>query len=258
MCRLIAYVGRPINPAHLVFDGTHSLHEQTWAPREQLSGKLNVDGYGIVWYAGGRPARIAEPRPLWHDEDLRGMLATTTSGCVMAAVSAATGRGPLPRPLLPPLVHDRWSFVFGGFVPDFQRSHMRALREQLPDELYAELRGATDAETLFLLVVHELARGQPMVAALESAARKVKERVGKTTAQLDMVLCDGERLAAVRCGTALVTNSLYVAKRPPFAPEGVVVASEAPESGAVWEAVDGHSSLEIEPDGTVRSDLLFL
>jgi len=37
-----------------------------------------------------------------------------------------------------------------------------------------------------------------------------------------------------------------------------VLASEAPESGAVWEAVDGHSSLEIEPDGTVRSDLIFL
>jgi glutamine amidotransferase len=258
MCRLIAYVGRPISPAHLVFDGTHSLREQAWAPREQLSGGLNVDGYGVVWYAEGRPARIAEPRPLWHDEDLRGTLATTTSGCVMAAVSSATGAGAVPRALLPPLLHGRWSFVFGGFVPDFRHSHMRALRQELSDELYAELRGATDAETLFLLVVDELARGQSMVAALETVARKVKARVGRAEAQLNMVLSDGERVAAVRCGTVLVTNSLYVAKRPPFAPDGVVLASEAPESGAVWEAVDGHSSLEIEPDGTVRSDLIFL
>jgi glutamine amidotransferase len=258
MCRLIAYVGRPISPAHLVFDGTHSLHEQTWRPREQLSGGLNVDGYGIVWYADGRPARIAEPRPLWHDEDLAGVLAATTSGCVLAAVSGTTGSGAIPRTLPPPLVRDRWSFVFAGFVTDFQRAHMRALRHELPDELYAELRGASEAETLFLLVISELERGRSMVEALEDVAREVKSRVGRAEAQLNMVLSDGERLAAVRCGTVLVTNSLYLAKRPPFAPDGVVLASEAPESGAVWEAVDGHSSVDIEPDGTVRSELIFL
>jgi hypothetical protein len=97
-----------------------------------------------------------------------------------------------------------------------------------------------------------------MVEALEDVAREVKSRVGRAEAQLNMVLSDGERLAAVRCGTVLVTNSLYLAKRPPFAPDGVVLASEAPESGAVWEAVDGHSSVDIEPDGTVRSELIFL
>ena len=100
MCRLIAYVGRPISPTHLVFDGTHSLDEQAWAPRQQLSGGLNVDGYGSVLYADGRRARIAEPRPLWHDEDLHGTLAATTSDCVMAAVSGATGAGAVPRTLL--------------------------------------------------------------------------------------------------------------------------------------------------------------
>jgi predicted glutamine amidotransferase len=135
---------------------------------------------------------------------------------------------------------------------------MRALRSTLPDGLYAKLRGATDAETLFLLVIAELEKGASMVAALETVARTVKSRVGKAEAQLNMVLSDGRRIAAIRCSTVLLTNSLYVAKRPPFAPDGVVLASEAPESGAVWEAVDGHSSLEIEPDRTVRSDLVFL
>jgi hypothetical protein len=37
-----------------------------------------------------------------------------------------------------------------------------------------------------------------------------------------------------------------------------VLASEAPEVGAVWEVVDGHSWVEIEADGTTRSDMLFL
>src|SRR5688572_14454659 len=258
MCRLIGYVGRPITPGHLVFDGSHSLCEQTWAARELLTGTLNVDGYGVVWYSEGRPARIAEPRPLWHDEDLRRTLSAVTSGCVLAAVSDSRRAGAIPRALLPPLVHERWSFVFGGFVPGFERAHMRALRAALPDELYAELRGSTDAETLFLLVLSELRLGRSMVEALTGAARTVVTRVGKAEAQLNMVLSDGERIAAVRSSTVLMTNSLYLARRAPFAPDGIVLASEAPESGAVWEAVDGHSSIEIEPDGTVRTDLLFL
>jgi len=71
-----------------------------------------------------------------------------------------------------------------------------------------------------------------------------------------MVMSDGEGLAAVRTGTALVTNSLYVAQRPPLAPHGTVLASEAPETGAAWSPVDGHSWIEIEADGRVRSDVL--
>jgi predicted glutamine amidotransferase len=74
---------------------------------------------------------------------------------------------------------------------------------------------------------------------------------------MNMVLSDGERIAAVRTGTALVTNSLYFAKRPPFAPEGVVLASERLDPGAVWEPVDGHSWIEIGPELDVRSEGIF-
>ena len=258
MCRLMAYVGSPVCPAQVVYGGAHPLYEQSWASRELLSGTLNADGYGVAWYANGRPARIAEARPIWHDEGLRATLAAVTSSCVLAAVSGAGESGVSERALLAPLVHERWSFIMNGFVPRFRHAHMRALRAGLPDELYAELRGATDSETIFLLVLSHLRQGVGMVEALEAVARAVKERVGKEQAQLNLVLCDGERIAAVRCGTVLMTNSLYVARRPPFAPDGVVLASEAPEVGAVWEAVDGHSWLVIEPDGTTRSDLLFL
>lgn len=258
MCRLIAYVGEPISARHLVFDGTHSLYEQSWAPAELLSGRVNADGYGVVWYADGRPARIAEPRPIWHDADLPDTLAALRSTCVVAALRNATPGLPVDRAGLLPLVHDRWSFVLNGFVPDFRSAHMRALRGALPDDLYAALRGASDAETLFFLALAALREGASPAEALEKVARAVRARVGRREAQLNMVLCDGERVVAARCGTVLVTNSLYVAKRPPFAPDGVVLASEAPEVGAVWEAVDGHSWIELGPGATTRSELLFL
>jgi glutamine amidotransferase len=258
MCRLVAYIGEPVTAGRIVFAGTHPLYEQSWAPRELLSGSINADGYGVVWYAGGRPARLAEARPIWYDPELRTTLAAVTSSCVLAALRNATPGLPVDRSGLLPLTHDRWTFVLNGFVPGFRQRHMRALRGRLPDELYAELRGASDSETLFLLAVAELGRGSSPVDALTAVARMVHERVGKEEAQLNMVLTDGARVTAVRSGTVLLTNSLYLARRPPFAPGGVALASEPPEPGAAWAPVDGHSWVEIEADGTVRGDLLFL
>ena len=256
MCRLVAYLGARLSPAHLVFAGEHSLYEQSWAPRELLSGSVNADGYGVVWYADGRPARIAEARPIWYDRDLERTLSALHSTCLVAALRNSTDGLPVDRSSVLPLVLDRWSFVLNGFVPEFRRRHMRALRGCLPDELYAELHGVSDSETLFLITVAALRAGATLVEALEATVRAVRDRVGKTEAQLNMVLSDGERIAAVRASTVLMTNSLYVARHAPFAPGGIVLASEPPEKGACWDAVDGHSWIEIGPDGEIRGEPL--
>lgn len=256
MCRLLAYLGEPTPAAPLVFGGAHSLYEQSWRPRELLSGSVNADGYGVVWYRDGLPGRIAGDRPIWYDDDLETTLAALESDCVFAALRNGTPGIPIDRSGLLPLVHDRWSFALNGYVPDFRASHMRALRGQLPDDLYGRLRGSSDSETLFLLSVAELLRGATIVGALMRTVERVVERVGDEEAQLNLVLSDGQRIAAVRTGTKLVTNSLYVAERPPFAPEGVVLASEAPEAGAAWSPVDGHSWIEIDRDGNVTTEVL--
>ena len=258
MCRLVAYLGGEISPAHLVFGGTHSLYEQSWAPKEMLSGSVNADGYGVVWYGPHGPARLAELRPIWYDHDLRSTLSALSSGCIIAGLRNGTVGIPIDRSALLPLVFERWSFVLNGLVPDFRNDHMRALRAGLPDDLYAELRGASDSETLFLLAIAALRGGATQREALERVAKVVHDRVGTSApAQLNMVISDGESIVAIRSGTTLETNSLYFARRPPFAPEGVILASEPLDDGAVWEPVDGHSWIEIGPDVEVRGEGLF-
>jgi predicted glutamine amidotransferase len=165
---------------------------------------------------------------------------------------------PLDRSGVPPLIFEKWSFMLNGFVPHFRSRHMRELRAELPDDLYGELRGSSDSETLFLQAVAAVREGATLPEALERVAKAVHHRIGRDTeAQLNMVFSDGERIAAVRSGTLLVTNSLYFASRPPFAPDGVVLASERLDGGAVWEPVDGHSWIEIGPDVEVRGEGLF-
>jgi len=254
----MGYVGTPTSPANLVFGGDHSLYEQSWAPRELLSGSVNADGYGIAWYAHGRPARIAEARPIWYDEGLRDTLAAIESGVILAALRNGTPGIPVDRSGLLPLVHDRWSFALNGFVPDFRASHMRAMRSELPDDLYAALRGTSDSETLFLLAIAAIQRGATLLEALETVARTVRRRVGTEEAQLNMIVTDGEAVVAVRTSTVDRTNSLYVGDHPPFATGGVVVVSERPEDTDSWTPVAGHSSITISGEGAITMGALDL
>ena len=258
MCRLLAYTGKALGLADLVFGGDHSLYEQSWKPRELLSGSVNADGYGVAWYEDGRPARIAEARPIWYDEDLRATLERIESGTVVAALRNSTPGISVDRSGLLPLLHGRWTFALNGFIPDFRPSHMRALREGLPDDLYADICGASDSETLFMLALSELRSGVVLHEALAATARRVKARVGSAEAQLNMLLCDGSTVAAIRSSTVARTNSLYLSERPPFAEGGTVLASEAPDANSKWTAVDEHSWVEIGSDGEVLSGSLVL
>ncbi|MFQ5537598.1 MAG: hypothetical protein ACE5GJ_09125 [Gemmatimonadota bacterium] len=254
---MVAYLGAPCSPQPLVFGGDHSLYRQSWAPEQLLSGSVNADGYGVVWYHEGVPRRVAEARPIWHEEDLEGMLGSVSSTCILAALRNATPGQRVDGAALLPLTHDRYSFVLNGFVPHFHARHMREMRAELPDDLYAALRGSSDAETLFLLAVARVREGAGPAEALEEVARRVHSRVAPEEAQMNMLLADGERIGILRSATVLVTNSLYASWNPPFAPHGVVVASEPLDGAAAWVPLDGHHRFELGPDGLSEGTLVF-
>lgn len=253
MCRIAAYIGSDIPAAPLVFHGDHSLYRQSWAPRELLSGSVNADGYGVVWYGPNGPARRSSTSPIWHDEDLRGGLAGVSSGCILAALRNATVGLAVDRSGALPMMHERWTFVLNGYVPEFRPAHMRALRADLPDDLYGELRGSSDTETLFLLTLTALREGASLGDALLQTSARVRSRVGTEEAQLTMVLSDGTSLAAVRTSTVVRTNSLYLADGPAFATGGVVLASERFDDDPAWRPIDGHSLVEVGADQVVKT-----
>lgn len=271
MCRLTAYLGAEIPASILVFGGDHPLFAQSWRPRELLSGSVNADGYGVVWYGDADagpaarrigdgtepPGRIAGDGPIWSDEeDLRRSLPLLRSRCVVAALRNGTPGIPLGPSGRLPMVDGRWTFVLNGFVSDFRARHMRALRSGLPDELYGRLRGSSDSETLFLLALAALSDGADPLAALIEVVRAVEVQVGAAEAQLNMLLTDGEVLALTRTGTMPETNSLYLAEGHPLAPTGMLVASERLDAHASWRAMEGHSSLMVRADGSVTVERL--
>ena len=246
MCRLTAYAGGPLTADALVFGGTHSLLEQSYVPRELLHGHVNADGYGVVWYRSSTPVRTGGARPIWQDEDLRALLEGVSSSTILAAVRNATPGIPLEGGN-PPLVHGRWSFILNGFVENFRVNHMRTLRSHLPDELYGHLAGSSDSETLFLLAVAAVQTGGSRLDALRRVRDLVLETVQAEnhTAQLTMVLADGEGISVIHTGSEDTTNSLYLTRGHPLAPRGTLLASERLDDHSSWEPVTPHDDIEL-------------
>ncbi len=246
MCRLTAYLGAPLEADTLVFGGSHSLYEQSYLPQELIHGNVNADGYGVVWYRDHTPVRVGGSRPIWQDGELRGVLESSTSPMILAAVRNATPGIPVDDSGNLPLTHGRWSFILNGFVEDFRASYMRTLRSGLPDDLYGELRGSSDSETLFLLAVSALRDGASLAEALEHVRTVVVEvlRTDHQT-QLTMVLADGQGLAALRTASVEDTNSLYFAPGHPMAPGGTLLASERLDDDGSWNPVETDQVLQL-------------
>lgn len=249
MCRLTAWVGAPRALDVLVYGGTHPLLEQAWAPRELLQGSVNADGWGVAWWTKGRQARLASLRPVWHEAGLQGVLAASEATVAVAALRNATPGLPVDEASVPPLALDGRAFVLNGFVPGFRERHARALRAPLPDELYARLAGASDAETLFLLATHALRRGASRAEALEEVAARVLARVGGEECQLALLLAEADGLTVRLASNVERTNSLYVLERTGLAAGGTLVASEALDDDASWRRVPDHAGLEVDGRG---------
>ncbi len=245
MCRLVTYAGSAVGADTLVFGGSHSLYEQSYAPRELIHGSVNADGYGVVWYRDRKPVCVGRSRPIWQDGELRSILGSTASPMMLAAVRNATPGIPVDESGNQPLTHERWTFILNGFVEEFRASYMRTLRACLPDDLYGHLRGSSDSETLFLLAVSAARDGASLAEALQHARDEVLG-VLRTDheAQLTMVLADGEGLAALRTASAETMNSLYLASGHPLAPDGTLLASERLDRHAAWHSVDPHQGVQ--------------
>lgn len=260
MCRLVAYAGAPLPVSEPVFHGPHSLYRQSWEPRELRSGSVNADGWGVVWWppSTSAPLRLARAEPIWYDPTLRPLLAGSRGTVIQATVRNATPGLPVDRAGVLPFSMEGWSFSLNGWVPDFRRRHMRALRRHLTDGRYGALTGVSDAETLFLLILDALDDGELPLSALGRAWTAVEERLDDSeAAPLTMVLASEAGIhtfhgsvGGARC------NSLYLAERPDWAPGGSVLASEPLDDTSDWTPVPADGVVLQRPDGSVESGRL--
>jgi gamma-glutamyl hercynylcysteine S-oxide hydrolase len=242
MCRHLAYLGPPVTVRALVLAPPFGLARQAWAPRRQRHATMNVDGFGIGWYADGDPvpARYRRAGPIWADPGLADLARVTRTRALLAAVRSATGGTESGAAAAAPYSSGRWLFSHNGRLNGWPAATAR-LAAGLPAEDLLALEARCDSALAWALVAARLKAGTPPGQAL---AEVVADFAGHgVSGRFNFLLTDGEVISATAAGDTLC----YRADRPGGA--GVVVASEPGDDEPGWVEVPGNSLLTATLDG---------
>jgi gamma-glutamyl hercynylcysteine S-oxide hydrolase len=232
MCRHLAYLGPPVTLASLVLEPSHSLYQQSWAPNDMRGGgSVNADGFGLAWYADGRPVRYRRNVPIWADENLPGLAGSIRSAAVIAAVRNGTVGMQLGESAVAPFQAGRWFFSHNGMITGWPDSTLK-LAEGLPVDELLRLDAPTDSALLWALIQQRLSGGGSTPAeAVGSVVQEVE--AAAPGSRLNVLLTDGEQIVATTW-----THSLWVRQTA----DSVTVNSE-PFDPDGWNEVPDYSLL---------------
>ncbi len=255
MCRLVEYIGQRIPLRRVIEEPEHSLVVQSYRPREMRSGVVNADGFGVGWYqpeVEDTPGVFTSEMPIWSDANLPQLGRKIHSSCVFAAVRSATPGMPYGQAQTQPFASGRYLFMHNGYITGFRERIMRRLRERLGDEHYTAIKGGSDSEHIFALLLEQLPSDAHGAAAMSDALRCTLGLLREWTrelqldALLNLAITDGDAIVTCRYSTTDYAPSLYVARADPFFPSAVVVASEPLFANGQWEEIKAGTMLSVD------------
>jgi glutamine amidotransferase len=209
MCRFVAYLGeKPIILSEVLQKPSNSLVKQS---KNALEGKLglNADGFGVSWYNHNidqEPGLFRSIQPAWSDENLYYLSKKISSKCFLGHVRASTV-GNVNILNCHPFVHKQFSFVHNGTVRDFNLLKKKLINN-LSEEAFDLIKGQTDSEHLFTLIIDILSKQNKSPSlnnlylcfyeAIEQI-KSLKNSIGlNSSTKINSVFTDGHRLIATR------------------------------------------------------------
>lgn len=269
MCRWLAYSGTPILIQHLLYEGHHSLIDQS------LHSKLgaettNGDGFGLGWYGiGDGPGLYRSVAPAWGDRNLRHLAGHIESPLFLAHVRATTGTA-IQQTNCHPFAHGEWIMVHNGLVNEFHLIR-RELMLGLDPDSFAEIEGSADSEVLFHLALARGLQDDPLDALERTIGlvEEVQRRRGIEPAlQMSIGVSDGETLWAVRYSSAHESRTLFRSEDAEairrLHPENarvqrlldtdrIVVSEPLADLEGAWHELDESTTLTVHPGGDVET-----
>ncbi|GAB3707475.1 ergothioneine biosynthesis protein EgtC [Nocardiopsis oceani] len=235
MCRHLAYLGPPRTLHELLYAAPHSLHVQSWAPRQQRHGTVNADGFGVGWYPEhGEPLRYRRAMPIWGDASFADAARAITSGCVVAAVRDATVGFGSEESGAQPFRADRLLFSHNGAAKD-DEALAAALAAPIPSGAL-DARSPVDSAPLFAHTVRLWRASGDLAGTLSAVVRHAREH---SEGRYNLLASDGEAIVGTTAG-----DTLYTLRRPGEGAEGgggVWLASEPFDDGRGWRPIPDQS-----------------
>lgn len=208
MCRLMAYKGTPVVIDKLLYQPKNSLINQSSNARE-IEEPLNGDGFGVGWYVpevNYEPITFVSVNPAWNNRNLRNLAPKVKTDCMIAHVRAASV-GDVSESNCHPFQYKNILMAHNGGVEEFGKIK-RHIREPLTDELYNWIKGQTDSEHIFALLLNNLFHDHKSISpeavadSFEKTFRDVKKLMADNgisePAYLNMVFTNGLFLVATR------------------------------------------------------------
>lgn len=225
MCRLIAFFGKQaVVMADILDKPENALISQSRAARETLHG-LNADGFGVAWYNQAIdciPGTFKSTQPAWNDSNLRHIITKIRSTCFLGHVRASTV-GDVSFANCHPFTYHDCAMAHNGTIRHFNTLRRKMLGA-LNDELFENVKGNTDSEHFFALIMQAY-YGKKSSTTLPTISLKeaILEAIAMINAwqadhdethfsRLNIILTDGQQLIATRYANKGQTNlSLYYA-----------------------------------------------
>ncbi len=258
MCRLLGYLGSPVQLEQLIYKPEHSLIVQSYQPQQMTAGLLNADGFGIGWFdeaSESLPYLYKNTLPIWSDINLSHLSRYIHAACFLGYVRSATPPIVVDLTNCQPFTQEKLLFIHNGFIDQFRTTLYRPLRNALSDESYQMIHGTTDSEHIFALILDILRRSpeKTLAAALTQSLMTLAELAQQhhTFFSANILLADGQQLVACRYATRPPEPSLYWLANSPSYPDGVIISSE-PLFHAEWQQCPEQSVLEIQAGGEVK------
>ena len=214
MCRALAYLGQPVLLDNLLYQPDSALVKQSFMPK--MLHLLNLAGFGMkAWDRGSpdphKPYSYASTALPVFDRNLKALAEKIRPTCVLGHVRGVAYNTEVEislqnvHPFQFPGV--RLALAHNGDLARFSEMKPHLL-DTIKPEIANLIRGTTDSEWIYALIVSQLAdpRGagaaDDLVRAVDQAfalIRNVRARLGiATSSSVNLFLTTGEQIAAVR------------------------------------------------------------
>jgi len=255
------------------------LINQSYNARERAE-PLNGDGFGLAWYnhkVSESPSYFKSVSPAWNNTNLLQLARIIESTCILAHIRAATQGLGVTETNCHPFVVGEFAFMHNGNIGGFQKIK-RDLLIELSDNAFNQLKGSTDSEHFFALLLDELnkrsslPKHEQMSSALIAAIKNILDLSEKAQVKefcyLNVVLTNGHIAVAARFTNDSPENAAslhinmgrkYVCKNgacymhdPGEHEKAVVISSEPLSDDPGWENVPVNSIVVIK-EGKILS-----
>ena len=255
VCRFAAYLGEEIKLEELVYNFPHNLEVQSYAPKEQLVGNVNLDGFGCGWYNSAveeEPAQYATLLPMWADHKFPTIAKAVTSNVIFSAVRNATLPFPNELSSVHPLANGKYLFLHNGSISDYTECK-RTLENQLPDEYFNMIQSRSDSSLIFAAFMWKLSEIEESDKSIKKALidtldwlRKQLENL-EVGANLNIGITDGKSMLFIKHEISGTCNSLYYNESHERLSNGILIASEPLDEDKGWTTVPENTVIEIKP-----------